>query len=78
MDMLSSLTELCPPGSLMVVESDSRFDQSLLPNSQSWSMREYSPAIIAIRKGINAPATNALDSQEIAESLPNSASDPLE
>lgn len=54
--LLSSLTNLCPPGSLMVVESDARFDQALLPNPENWSIREYSPAIIAIQKGINSPA----------------------
>lgn len=78
MNMLSSLTELSPPGSLMVVESDARFDQSLLPESQSWNIREYSPAVVAIRKGINAPETNVLDVAEIAEAQQNTASDPSE
>ena len=55
MNLLSSLTHLCPPGSLMVVESDARFDQASLPNAENWSVREYSPAIIAIQKGMNSP-----------------------
>lgn len=37
-----------PPGSLVVVESDERFDPSLLPEPDAWDVRVYRPAVIGL------------------------------
>lgn len=37
-----------PPDSMMVVESDDRFDPALLPNADQWVSRDYSPARISV------------------------------
>ena len=50
MAMLDSLISLAPAESIFVVESDRRFDHSLLPNADNWVIREYSPAVIATLK----------------------------
>ena len=50
MVMLNSLIENAPAKSIFVVESDSRFDLSLLPNADRWSTREYSPAVVSVLK----------------------------
>jgi 16S rRNA (guanine966-N2)-methyltransferase len=46
--LIDSWIELSPPGSLIVVESDSRFDCDLLPDAAAWDVRRYMPAQIAI------------------------------
>jgi 16S rRNA (guanine(966)-N(2))-methyltransferase RsmD len=37
-----------PRGSLIVVESDQRFDSDMLPNADTWDVRFYPPAVIGI------------------------------
>lgn len=37
-----------PPGSILVVECDERFDPALLPSSDAWDVRIYPPAVVAI------------------------------
>lgn len=52
-DVLTMVTELmkvAPQGSLFVVESDSRFDPAELPDSESWFVRKYAPALVAVRR----------------------------
>ena len=46
--LISQLLEIAPEESLFVVESDSRFDPSKLPNPNSWSVRKYSPALVSV------------------------------
>ena len=46
--MIDNLIEIAPDNSIFVVESDGRFDQETLPNPESWSIRKYSPAIVAV------------------------------
>ncbi len=42
------MIELAPPGSLIVVESDQRFDLATLPTRCTWDAREYPPAVLAV------------------------------
>ena len=46
--MLKTLMEAAPKDSLFVVESDDRFDPSLLPNHEGWTSRQYTPALISV------------------------------
>ena len=57
LETIESLLRICPPNSLIVVESDSRFDTDLLQKTVdhmsgevAWDRREYSPAIISLLK----------------------------
>jgi len=38
-----------PPRSVFVVEADTRFDLSLLPQAEEWTTRAYPPAVVALR-----------------------------
>lgn len=46
--LIAGMCEIAPPFSLIVVEADSRFDASLLPNAGDWDVRTYPPAVIAL------------------------------
>jgi 16S rRNA (guanine(966)-N(2))-methyltransferase RsmD len=46
--LIESLLEAAPQDSVFVVESDSRFDSSLLPRHSQWRVRHYSPAVLHI------------------------------
>lgn len=46
--LLATLQKLAPPGSVIVVECDAEFDLEQLPQCDSWVVREYPPAVIAI------------------------------
>jgi 16S rRNA (guanine966-N2)-methyltransferase len=48
--MLGELIAIAPDESLFVVESDVRFDQANLPHPESWSIKKYSPAVVAVLK----------------------------
>lgn len=48
MALVALFQKLAPSGSLLVVESDARFDPSQLPDPESWDVRTYSPAQVAI------------------------------
>lgn len=48
--MLSDLIEIAPPQSVFVVESDSQFDPADLPYPETWSVRKYAPALVAVRR----------------------------
>ncbi len=47
--LILSMWGLAPPGSAIVVESDDRFDHTLLPEPDQWDSRRYAPATVAIR-----------------------------
>jgi len=60
-DLLKLIKRFCnaaPPGSLIAVEADERFDFNQLPDADAWDVRSYPPAIIGIfeqtmqRKGL--------------------------
>lgn len=59
MELISGLTNEMPCGSLVVVESDRRFDPDLLPGDQ-WVTREYSPAVISVLREREAQSPEAL------------------
>jgi 16S rRNA (guanine(966)-N(2))-methyltransferase RsmD len=54
--LLQRLIAAAPPRSVLVVESDTRFDPARLPAMLSWDVRCYPPAVIAI--GRMKPADN--------------------
>jgi 16S rRNA (guanine(966)-N(2))-methyltransferase RsmD len=48
LELVRSLIQAAPEESIFVVESDDRFDFGSLPDSESWQVREYPPAIVGI------------------------------
>ena len=48
--MVGDLLNVAPEGSIFVVESDARFDPSELPDPNSWVVRKYAPALVAVRR----------------------------
>lgn len=46
--LVGGLIERAPAESVFVVESDTRFDTSLLPPMPAWDVRQYPPAVVAI------------------------------
>jgi len=46
--LIERMTSASPHGSLIVVESDERFDTSSLPASVEWDIRPYPPAVFAL------------------------------
>lgn len=48
--LISSMFEAAPQQSIFVVESDDRFAPQQLPDADSWEVRQYAPARVAIYK----------------------------
>ena len=55
LDLIGAIIEQAPPGSVVVVEADERFDFSKLPGDQKehrrddgWDVREYAPAVVGV------------------------------
>ena len=48
--LISGLKEHAPDRSILVVESDSRFEPKFLPDPESWVVRDYRPARVAVLK----------------------------
>ena len=48
LELLGGLIAAAPPGSLIVVESDARFDFQTLPRPAAWDVRDYRPAVVGI------------------------------
>ena len=52
LDLIRRLQEHAPPGSILIVEADERFDFDLLrggvSNDEKWDVRSYPPAVIGI------------------------------
>ena len=46
--LVQALLAKAPPGSMFVVEADSRFDFRQLPHPDAWAIRDYFPAVIGI------------------------------
>jgi 16S rRNA (guanine966-N2)-methyltransferase len=55
LDLIGRILAAAPAGSTVVVESDHRFDPTLLPDAGRWHTREYLPAVISIWRDV--PAT---------------------
>lgn len=49
-EMIDSLVQAAPLGSLIVVESGEEFDTKQLPHHEDWEIRQYSPAVISVFK----------------------------
>jgi 16S rRNA (guanine966-N2)-methyltransferase len=47
--LLERIAALAPGGSIFVVEADVRFDVEKLPQTEAWDVRQYPPAVVAIR-----------------------------
>ena len=47
-ELIRSLLDVAPAGSVFVVESDERFQPDLLPRAEQWRVRQYSPALISV------------------------------
>ncbi len=47
--LIETIFDTAPSRSALVVESDSRFDHSLLPEPDQWDTRRYFPAVVGIR-----------------------------
>ena len=50
LDLIHRMMAAAPPESVFVIESDQRFDLKSLPDSDSWKIREYAPAVIAVQR----------------------------
>lgn len=50
LELIQRLVDRAPAGSTLAVESDERFDWNELPDAATWLVREYAPAVIAIRR----------------------------
>lgn len=50
LQLLDDLRAMAPPRSLFVVEYDKQFDAAKLPEPDEWDVRDYTPAIVAVRR----------------------------
>jgi 16S rRNA G966 N2-methylase RsmD len=48
LELLGGLIDASPAKSVIVVESDDRFDFKLLPRPEKWDVRPYPPAVVGI------------------------------
>ncbi len=46
--LLGELMHAAPPHSIVVCESNRRFDPATLPEADAWRVREYPPAVVAV------------------------------
>ena len=49
LELIERFCEMAPVGSMIVVESDERFDVSKLPTADEWDSRVYRPAVVSLR-----------------------------
>ena len=48
LDLITGLIQSSPAESVVVVESDARFDFLTLPDAKAWDVRAYPPAMIGV------------------------------
>jgi 16S rRNA (guanine966-N2)-methyltransferase len=48
LSLIGRLFDAAPPESVLVVESDERFDLTLLPDASGWDTRQYPPAVVSL------------------------------
>jgi 16S rRNA (guanine966-N2)-methyltransferase len=48
LELIADVLAAAPNDSVVVIESDERFDHQTLPNAPAWDIRRYPPAIVAI------------------------------
>jgi len=49
LDLIDRMLSEAPAASMLVVESDARFDMASLPQPGAWDVRSYPPAVVALR-----------------------------
>lgn len=57
LELIKSVMQAAPRGSIVVVEADERFDFTLLPSGDSgyaWDVRPYSPAVVGVWRKLPA------------------------
>jgi 16S rRNA G966 N2-methylase RsmD len=52
-DLVRGVIERAPRGSILVLEADTSFDTNCLPEPDSWRIRDYPPARIALRTDVS-------------------------
>jgi 16S rRNA (guanine966-N2)-methyltransferase len=52
LELIESVMDASPAGSILVVEADERFDFGLLPNDSAWDVRTYQPAVVGVWRKI--------------------------
>jgi 16S rRNA (guanine(966)-N(2))-methyltransferase RsmD len=50
LELIGEMLVLAPEKSVFIVEADNRFDFQLLPQSEAWDVRAYSPAVVGIHR----------------------------
>jgi len=53
--LIAEVVAAAPPDSLIVVETDARFDWQLLDEPDAWSLRRFPPAVVGIRQIESSP-----------------------
>ena len=53
LDVLKLWIQRVGTSGMIVVESDTRFDHSLLPHPKNWDVRTYAPAVVSILRMTN-------------------------
>jgi len=48
LELIGSLIDRAPRGSVVVVEADARFDFETLPGPDRWDVRRYPPAVVGL------------------------------
>lgn len=52
LQMIETMMELAPKGSHVIVESDSRFSEEALPDTDRWDVRNYPPAVLMLLQNL--------------------------
>lgn len=55
LELIGSVIDGAPPGSLCVVEADSGFDPGALPEPAAWNVRRYPPALVCLFRKTASP-----------------------
>ena len=48
LELIGGVMDASPSGSILVLETDERFDLSLLPGDSAWDVRTYPPAVVGV------------------------------
>jgi 16S rRNA (guanine(966)-N(2))-methyltransferase RsmD len=54
--LITTLQRQCPPGSVLIVQSDRHFDAGLLPQPEHWDVRHYGRTQLALWTKLSGPA----------------------
>jgi len=46
--MIDKILTMTPSGSMVLIESDERFETTLLPTACEWDVRAYPPAVLSL------------------------------